>query len=139
MLRIILDTNVLVSALIQRSFPFLIVDRVFADSSLVLCLSDELFAEYVDVLNRPRFARFAEFHARGQALLVAIEARATTFQPTVKLDVLSDKDENKLLELAETCQADFLVTGNTTDFTLAYWKNTRILTPRQYWELQVVI
>ena len=50
-MRLILDTNVLVSALIQRNYPYLIADRVVADSSIQLCISDKLFAEYVNVLN----------------------------------------------------------------------------------------
>ena len=41
-MRLILDTNVLVSANIQKSYPYFIVDRVFADLSLELCISDEL-------------------------------------------------------------------------------------------------
>ena len=45
------DTNVLVSANIQRRYPYFIVDRVFADPNLELCFSSELFTEYVDVFN----------------------------------------------------------------------------------------
>ena len=72
-MRLILDTNVLVSANIQRSYPYFIVDRVFADSELTLCISDQLFAEYIEVLNREKFARFPDFHARAQILLSDIE------------------------------------------------------------------
>jgi len=53
-MRLILDTNVLVSALIQRSYPYFIVDNVLANKSLQLCISDKLFAEYLDVLNREK-------------------------------------------------------------------------------------
>lgn len=51
-MRLILDTNIIVSALIQRNYPYFIVDRILADDSLQLCLSEQLFAEYVEVLNR---------------------------------------------------------------------------------------
>ena len=53
---------------------------------------------------------------------------------TIKLDLISDQDDNMILELAETCQADFIITGNTNDFTFSSYLNTRIVTPKEYWE-----
>lgn len=52
----------------------------------------------------------------------------------IQLTIISDKDDNKLLELAEESTADFLITGNTNDFTLKKYKQTRIVTPKEYWE-----
>ena len=42
MQKIIIDTNVLVSALIQRNYPFYIVDSIFSNNDLVLCISASL-------------------------------------------------------------------------------------------------
>jgi len=39
----------------------------------------------------------------------------------------------KLLELAETCGADFLITGDTNDFTITEFKGTKIVSPKKYW------
>jgi len=50
------------------------------------------------------------------------------------LAIISDKDDNKLLELAEESKADFLITGNTNDFTIKTFRNTRIVTPKEYWD-----
>jgi len=113
-MRFILDTNVLVSALIQRNYPYLIVDRVLVDGSLQLCISKQLFTEYLDVLNRDKFSRFADFHARAQTLLADIESRALKFTPTSIVDIISDHADNRLLELAEACQADYIVTVTLT-------------------------
>jgi len=134
-MRLILDTNVLVSALIQHNYPYFIVDRVLADSSLQLCISEQLFTEYLDVLNRDKFSRFADFHARAQTLLADIESRAFKFTPTSSVDILSDNADNRLLELAETCQADYIVTGNTNDFTMTEYKGTKIVSPKEFFEL----
>jgi|SRR5215210_8037901 uncharacterized protein len=134
-MRLILDTNVLVSALIQRNYPFFIVDCILADDKLQLCLSEQLFAEYVEVLNREKFSRFPDFHFRAQALLADIENRALKYSPTISLNIISDPADNRLLELAETCQADYLVTGNTNDFTLTEYKGTKIVSPREFFEL----
>jgi len=67
-------------------------------------------------------------------LLADIETRANKYFPTIVLEIISDIDDNKLLELAETCEADYLITGNTNDFTLKEYKSTKIVNPRDYWE-----
>jgi putative PIN family toxin of toxin-antitoxin system len=134
-MRLILDTNVLVSANIQKSYPYFIVDRVFADPELVLCISDQLFAEYVEVLNREKFAKFPDFHARAQTLLSDVETYGEKFTPIVKVDLIGDEPDNRLLELAETCGADYLVTGNTNDFTMAEFKGTKIVSPKEFFEI----
>ncbi|RYZ50104.1 MAG: putative toxin-antitoxin system toxin component, PIN family [Chitinophagaceae bacterium] len=136
-MRLILDTNVLVSALIQRNYPYFIVDRILADNSLQLCLSEQLFAEYVAVLEREKFSRFPDFHFRAQSLLVDIEGRALKFTTSVRLNIISDPADNRLLELAETCQANYLVTGNTKDFSMSEYKGTKILSPKEFFELLI--
>ncbi len=134
-MRLILDTNVLVSALIQRSYPFFIVDRVFADASLQLCISTQLFAEYINVLNREKFSRFVDFHGKAKVLLADLESRALKFEPANTVNLIKDAADNRLLELAETCSADYLITGNTNDFTMSQYKVTRIVSPKEFFEI----
>jgi putative PIN family toxin of toxin-antitoxin system len=133
MQKIVIDTNVLVSSLIQRSYPYHIVVEVFSNDKIQICLSDDLFAEYMNVLNREKFSKFPDFVANAKALLVDLEKIAVNYIPTVHLEIIKDLDDNKLLELAKTCQADFLITGNTNDFTLSDYKGTKIVTPKEYW------
>jgi uncharacterized protein len=133
MQKIVIDTNVLVSSLIQRSYPYHIVIEIFSNDKIQVCLSDELFTEYFNVLNREKFSKFPDFIANAQALLIDIEKIAVRYIPTVRLEIIKDLDDNKLLELAETCHADFLITGNTNDFTLSDYKGTKIVTPKEYW------
>jgi len=135
MQRIVIDTNVLVSALIQRSNPYFILTEVFVNTNIRLCLSDELFQEYRDALNREKFSKFSNFTVNAQMLLVDIEKISERCVPKIKIDLISDKDDNKLLELAVCCKADFLITGNHTDFTMPTYKTTKIVSPREYWTL----
>ena len=135
MQKIIIDTNVFVSALIQRSYPYLIVRELFIEERIQLCVSDELLAEYYEVLSRPKFSQFPDFFIRAEALLADIDNRAEKYYPTTKISLISDQDDNKILELAEESQADFIVTGNTNDFTFTHYKSSRVLSPKEYWEL----
>lgn len=134
MQKVIIDTNVFVSALIQRNYPYLIVRDLFIEEKIQLCVSDELLAEYYEVLSRPKFSRFPDFFIRAEGLLADIDRRALKYYPTTKVDIISDKDDNKILELAEECNANFIVTGNTNDFTFTEYRKTQILTPKGYWE-----
>lgn len=74
MLKVILDTNVLVSALIQRSYPHLIISEWLVNDRFSLCLSDALMAEYYEVLSRPKFSRFPEFMVRAEIILAEISS-----------------------------------------------------------------
>ena len=134
-MRIILDTNVLVSALIQHNYPFFIVDNILADTNLQLCISPKLFAEYLEVLKRDKFSRFPDFHARAQALLADIEGRSLRFDPSKVVTIIEDDADNRILELAEACEADYIVTGNTNDFTMTEYKGTKIVSPKDFFEL----
>lgn len=134
MRKIILDTNVIVSALIQQSYPYLILNDFIVYKKFQLCISDELMSEYYEVLCRPKFSRFRDFFFKAEAVLAQIELRAIKYKPTLNLHIISDIDDNMILELADKCAADFVITGNTTDFTFPMYKNTQIITPKNYWE-----
>jgi len=41
------------------------------------------------------------------------------------------------LELAYESNADFLITGNSVDFTMTHYENTQIISPRNFWEMQI--
>jgi uncharacterized protein len=134
MQKIVIDTNVIVSSLIQRNIPNFIINELFIENKFQLCISDKLMAEYYEVLTRPKFTKFQDFFIRAEVLLADIEAKATKYFPTITLELISDDDDNMILELADECKADFVITGNTTDFTFSTYKQTKIVTPKEYWD-----
>ncbi|AQG79235.1 hypothetical protein AWR27_07795 [Spirosoma montaniterrae] len=99
-----------------------------------ICLSEEVFVEYVDVLNRAKFSRFANFRTKAEIVLNRLREITTFYQTDRRIDVLTDTSDNKFLELAAVSAADYLTTGNTLDFTITEFEYTRILTPREYWD-----
>ena len=135
MQKLILDTNVLVSSLIQKSFPYRIVNEFFVEGKIELCISEALLTEYYEVLHRPKFEKYPDFTARAEILLTDIKEYATMYSPQITLNLLSDEDDNMILELADVCLADYIVTGNTNDFNISFYKNTQIVTPREFWLL----
>jgi len=134
MQKVVIDTNVIVSALIQRSYPNQIINEFFIENRIQLCVSDELMSEYFEVLSRPKFSKFQDFYIRAESILVEIETKSKKFFPTIKVDLIPDLNDNKILELADECDADFIITGNTNDFTFSSNKGTKIVTPKAYWD-----
>jgi hypothetical protein len=134
MQKVIIDTNVIVSSLIQKSYPHRIIFDLLIEDKISLFISPQLMMEYYTVLERPKFAQFHEFSLKARDVLANIEMKAIYHKPNITLDLISDKDDNKILELADDCNADFIITGNINDFTFSHYKQTKIVTPREYWE-----
>jgi len=134
---VVLDTNIVVSALIQKSYPHYIVFDFVLNEQVKLYLSEVLMNEYREVLSRPKFTRITDFFNNAEIVLSRFEKIALFYEPKNRLDILKDKSDNKLLELADESNADFLITGNNVDFTMTHYKNTQILSPRSFWEILV--
>ena len=134
MQRIIIDTNILISALIQRSFPYLIIYNYAFENLVEVCLSDELLEEYLDVVHRPKFTRYPDFLRNAELVLNYMDKKAKKYTPQIVVDEIKDKDDNMLLELALEAKADFIITGNTNDFVMSEFKGTKIVTPKEYWD-----
>jgi putative PIN family toxin of toxin-antitoxin system len=132
-LRIVLDTNVVVSAAIKPAgLEGLIVELVIS-RELVLFVSAELIAEYEMVFGRPKFARINP--ARMGRLLQLLKDQATMVTPRDIVTESKDEPDNRFLECAEEADADYLVTGNKRHFPKS-WKSTRIVNSREF--IQVV-
>jgi putative PIN family toxin of toxin-antitoxin system len=133
-MRCILDTNILVSALIQTSYPHRIVYDLLVGGCFQQCVSEKLMREYHAVLHRPKFFRYPDFSAKTESLLAFVADKALFFTPTVTINLIRDPSDNMMLELAEECKADFIVTGNTNDFVFDVYKETRIVSAKDFYE-----
>ena len=134
MQKIILDTNIVVSSLIQKSYPHYIVFNCVLERYVQMCLSRVLLDEYCEVLTRSKFSKIPNFESNANIVLNRFVKTSLFYEPTIRLNIIKDVNDNKLLELADESNADFLITGNSIDFNLAYYKNTQILSPRSFWE-----
>ena len=125
--RVVIDTNVLVSAALKRlGAEATTVDHV-GSGFLQLYVSEPILAEYRGVLSRPRL------RIETQVLAFLIElthSRATILRPGMRLSVSPDESDNRFLECAEAAHADFFVTGNKRHFP-ARWKKTEIVNARE--------
>jgi putative PIN family toxin of toxin-antitoxin system len=86
--KIIIDTNVLVSALIQRSYPYFIIYNCVLENLTDVCISDDLFKEYLDVLYRPKFNKYPDFLNRAEFVLTQLESISSKYFPKERIDVI---------------------------------------------------
>ena len=128
MIRVVLDTNIVVSANLQDlGLPAAVLDLAIG-RKVQMFISPSVMAEYEDVLHRPRLKLSA---ARVDAALAAIRRSSKLIRPTLTITWSKDESDNRLLECAETALADYFVTGNIKHFPTE-WKTTKIVTARQF-------
>ena len=130
-LRLVLDTNVLVSAAIKPEGLQRTVLLLALTKPARLYLTTPIIEEYRAVLSRPEFQIRKSLR---QQLLQVIKNNAYFVSPSKSLDVTTDPDDNKFLECADAAKADYLITGNIRHFP-RYWKQTKIITSREFLSL----
>lgn len=134
MQKLVIDTNVIVSALISRQgIPAKIIDELVLEDKVTVCLSVDILQEYIDVLNRNKFLKIRHFKQNAVIFLSYLDEFADYFETDEKVNILSDADDNKFLDLAAAAKADYIITGNTNDFNIQEFKGTKIVTPSDYW------
>jgi putative PIN family toxin of toxin-antitoxin system len=127
-LRLVIDTNVLVSAALKsESLQRAAVTLAIAKPAR-LYVSHPILVEYREVLLRPELG--IRKYIRRE-LLQLIQNHAQVVAPRYRLEVSSDRDDDIFLECADTARADYLITGNRKHFP-AFWKMTKIITAREF-------
>jgi putative PIN family toxin of toxin-antitoxin system len=127
MIRVVIDTNIIVSALLQPLGPPAQVYSLVLSGSIQLCISGEVYAEYEEVIRRPRFRRDENVIA---AALETIRDKGFWVRPSETVRVCADPDDDIFLECAQAGRAAYLVTGNLKHFPAA-WLDTQIVTARR--------
>jgi putative PIN family toxin of toxin-antitoxin system len=132
--KVVLDTNVIISAFLKaESNPALIL-ALGLEGSLTFCLSETIWQEYRGVLRRKKFQGLDR--ESTERLLSVIKQQALWVSPRIPVNILSrDPADNKFLECALESQADYLITGNIRHFPLKKFHGTRIISPRDFIDL----
>jgi putative PIN family toxin of toxin-antitoxin system len=128
--RFVLDTNVLISALmLWRSKPRLAWNR--ARRTGVILASHDTLRELASVLRRPKLAAYVS-PSESAAFLTEL-ARVVELVPIgERVELCRDPRDDKFLELALAGRADFLLTGDADLLELHPFRGTAIITPAAY-------
>ena len=129
-MRVVLDTNVVVSALIWGGTPERLIEAA-GDGLLELVTTEELIAELAGILGRTKFAAklkkknlsAAEIVARYRELAETIEA------VPVEETKLRDPDDAAVLSCAFSASADAIVSGDDDLHALGIYQGIPVLSP----------
>ena len=112
MIKAVIDTNILVSALLSPSgSPAKVLDHVL-NGNVVMCYDSRMIAEYQEVLLRPKFG--FEKKAVRQVIDFIVHS-GISIVPVPIVDAFEDEDDKMFYEVAKTAKA-YLVTGNAKHF-----------------------
>ncbi|MGL4941930.1 MAG: putative toxin-antitoxin system toxin component, PIN family [Thermoguttaceae bacterium] len=130
-MKIVLDTNIYVSALLSGGKSQAVIDRGRAEADAIFG-STEILEELFAVLLRRKFALPYDVVYRYVKCLEKIVS-------PVKLGdypkVCRDADDDKILACAAICQADFIITGDDDLLVLKEYHTTKICTAAEYLDL----
>lgn len=129
--RCVVDSNVLISALLQPSGRTAEVIDLVGAAGGTLLFSDETFAELASRLLRPKFDRYVE-QATRQRFLADLASVGEWVAITGAVRACRDPDDDKFLETAVNGAADCLVTGDGDLLALHPFGALPILTPRAF-------
>ena len=124
MLRVVLDTNVLISAILFGGKPRKILEKAIR-GEIRLCLSEPILEELKGVLQRSKFDYSPEMI---QIILTELTGVSDFVNPSKTIDVvLEDPEDNRILECAEEAEANYIITGDFHLLKLSRYRNIEVV------------
>ena len=134
-MRVILDTNILVAALISPTGPPAAILQAFLDERSTLVTCEPQFEEFKRVTRDPALRKRVK-PAEAGTLVNELRVLALIPKGLPKVERSSDPHDDFLLALAEAASADYLVTGDKSGLlALRKHRRTRIVTARRFGKL----
>lgn len=128
--KIVLDTNILISALLFKGELSKIVD-LWEKGKITPVISKETFEEFRDVLKYPKFSLTKD------EVKTIVEEKILPFFEVIDISVnvngiCKDPGDDKFLSCAVSASADFIVTGDKDFGSLKRYKSTVIIKPSDF-------
>ena len=123
---VVLDTNILVSALISKFGNPSKIYKMFLSGEITLVISDDIIIEYTDVLYRSHLKIFAD---DANIVLDAIKNNGMRVELVSSTFVMTDESDRIFYDTAKNTGA-YLITGNTRHYPIEPF----ICTPAEFYE-----
>jgi uncharacterized protein len=131
-MRAVLDTNILISALISSAGNPAIIYNAWEDGKFTLLSCTELLDELRATLQKPRVADLIKPYTAGR-LVNQIKRLAEDVGPLPRVKRSPDPNDDFLLAMSEAGRADYLVTGDKSGLlSLHRHQATRILSAADF-------
>ena len=129
-MRFVLDTNVVVSALLlANSIPRQAFDKALEQGTILI--SVPVILELADVLSRKKLNKYLLEDERMR-FLIGLLKETELIDTTEPIAICRDPNDDKFLELAVDGNADYIVTGDADLLVLHPFRGIQILTPKDF-------
>jgi len=128
-LKVVFDTNVILSSFLTEGLSQRVFDRCLNDFEIVI--SEWILAEVREKLRK----KFGVPSSEVKELIDFLRNNLSYIEPKGEMPrVCRDKDDNNILRLASFAKAEVIITGDKDLLILQSYLKTIILTPRQFFE-----
>ncbi len=129
-MKIVLDTNVLISGILNPSGPPGRIVDFLRSGVLQLVVDDRILAEYADVLRRDYFLQYFEKSAR-EDVIEYLSKNSYYTSSRVVVHNMPDEGDTPFLEIALSEEVP-LITGNLKHYPKRLRRNCIVLSPKQF-------
>lgn len=129
-MKIVIDTNVLISGVFFGGFPRKILSSI-VNREITACATSEIIDEYEEVVQE-MIEQKAGHIDRG--LLAPLIQTMEVIEPVSHIKVCRDPDDDKFLECAKDSCALYIVSGDKDLLVIEKYENIRIVTAKDFFE-----
>ncbi len=127
-MRLVLDTNVVLSVLLWRGKPYQLLDALSRRPDVYLFSSPALLEELADVLARPlAVERLALIGTTVNEVLALYRTVVEVVEPALAPRVVRDADDDRVIAAALAAHAAFIVSGDDDLLSIGSYQGIRII------------
>ena len=129
-MRIVIDTNVLISGVFFGGFPRKILSAV-VEQKLTACATPKIINEYEEIVQEMIDRKQGHI---SRAILSPLIKAMEIIEPVAHIEICRDPDDNKFLECAKDSHALYIVSGDKDLLVIEQFGNVQIVTAKDFCE-----
>jgi putative PIN family toxin of toxin-antitoxin system len=130
-MKIVVDTNVLISGVFFGGFPRKILSAI-VESRLTAVATAEIVDEYEEIIQEMISRKQGHINRN---LLVPLISAMEIIEPITRVELSRDPDDDKFLGCAKDARAMYIVSGDKDLLVLKQFENIRIVTAKEFSEM----
>ena len=128
-MRLLVDTNILISALFFGRFSKQFLNELL-EKNFEVCINDIILAEYEKIIHR----KITKKKILDEKLYTKFLSKVSIFEIKSDLKVCRDPDDDKFINCAIDAKAIYIVSGDNDLLTLKNFAGVEIVTAREFYE-----
>ena len=133
MFKVVIDTNVFISSFFG-GIPRKIINY-WKRGEIILCLSQEIIEEYIEVLNRLELKDENEIQNLTKLFAEGYNSIFTAKTPNLEV-IQDDPDDNKFIECAVALDSKIIISGDNHLKNLKKYVDIEIMSPKEFMEME---